>query len=161
MRLCPELNQFQSVTSEVINSKIKSTRLQSSSQQNMVHYFLYNRLMDYWHNIEIVNKQLQEMKSRLQPGEHVRDSILRLDMHALHNWLTWNHWELRIPEIQSSILTRFKYPYLHEHICYITFIQYMKLYDLPHSIHPVHEVIWFVPPPTPTKYARIFILYFS
>jgi len=37
-----------------------------------------NRLMDYWHNIEIVNKQLQEMKSRLQPGERiVRDSIWR------------------------------------------------------------------------------------
>ena len=89
MRLCPELNQFQSVTSEVINSKIKSTRLQSSSQQNMVHYFLYNRLMDYWHNIEIVNKQLQEMKLRLQPGEHiVRIPYGDLYMHALHNMLT-------------------------------------------------------------------------
>jgi len=64
MRLCPELLQYKSVTSEVINSKIKSTRLQSSSQQNIYHYFFYNRLMDYWH-MKIVNKQLGKMAVRL------------------------------------------------------------------------------------------------
>ena len=34
MKWCPELLDFQSVTSEVINSQIKTTRLKSSSQQN-------------------------------------------------------------------------------------------------------------------------------
>lgn len=32
MRLCPEVTQYQSVVSEVINSKIKAVRLRSSSQ---------------------------------------------------------------------------------------------------------------------------------
>lgn len=78
MRLCPELLPYQSVTSEVINSKIKSTRLQSSSQQNIYHYFCYNRLMDYWHNVNIVNKQLGKMISRARCGEVVaRDRLHR------------------------------------------------------------------------------------
>ena len=37
--LCPELVSVQSVTSEVLNSKIESSRLQSSNQQNLHHYF--------------------------------------------------------------------------------------------------------------------------
>ena len=78
MRLCPELTQFQSVLSEVINSKIKTVRLQSSSQQNIQHYFFYNRLMDHWHNIEIVQKQLRQMQSKLQVGEKIiLDSLYR------------------------------------------------------------------------------------
>ena len=78
MRLCPELLQYQSVTSEVINTKIKSTRLQSSSQQNIYHYFFYNRLMDYWHNMKIVNKQLGKMACKARPGEVVaRDRLHR------------------------------------------------------------------------------------
>ena len=78
MRLCPELTQFQSVTSEVINSKIKSTRLQSSSQQNIYHYYFYNRLMDHWHNLKVVNKQLTCMKGGMKPGETIaRDELHR------------------------------------------------------------------------------------
>ena len=76
MRLCPELTQFQSVTSEVINAKIKSTRLQSSSQQNIYHYYSYNRLMDHWHNLKIVQKQLAQMKTGMKAGETVaRDEL--------------------------------------------------------------------------------------
>ena len=37
--LCPELVSFQSITSEVLNSKIKSTRLQSSNHH---HYFFFS-----------------------------------------------------------------------------------------------------------------------
>ena len=78
MQWCPELLQFQSVTSEVINSRIKSTRLQSSSQQNIYHYYFYNRLMDYWHNLTIVQKQLITMEKKRKPGEViVRDSLYR------------------------------------------------------------------------------------
>ena len=76
MRLCPELTKFQSVLSEVINSKIRMVHLLSSSQQNSQHYFFYNRLMDYWHNIGIVQKQLHQKQSRLLAGEViVRDSL--------------------------------------------------------------------------------------
>ena len=78
MDLCPELSQYKSVTSEVINSKIKSTRLQSSSQQNTIHYFIYNRLMDYWHNRNIVDKQYRTMLLKIHPGETViRDHLHR------------------------------------------------------------------------------------
>ena len=76
MDLCPELKQYKSVTSEVINSKIKSVRYQSSSQQNIVHYILYNRLMDYWHNRNIIDKQYQTMLLHAHPGETVtRDEL--------------------------------------------------------------------------------------
>ena len=64
MDLCPQLKTYKSVTSEVINSKIRATRLQSSNQQNIYHYFIYNRLMDYYHNKAIVQKQHQAMLAR-------------------------------------------------------------------------------------------------
>ena len=76
MRFCPELTKFQSVTSGVINSKIKSVRLKSSSQQNATHYYFYNRLVDYWHNLDIVHKQYEELKKKIHPGEEIsRDSL--------------------------------------------------------------------------------------
>ena len=76
--LCPELQLYQTVTSEVINARIKSIRLQSSSQQNLLHYFLYNRLMDYWHNRKIVTKQREYLENNAQPGEVVvRDEYHR------------------------------------------------------------------------------------
>ena len=78
MNLCPQLKTYKSVTSEVINSKIRATRLQSSNQQNIYHYFIYNRLMDYFHNISIVQKQHSTLSSRAQGGEKVvRDSLYR------------------------------------------------------------------------------------
>lgn len=78
MDLCPQLKTYRSVTSEVINSKIRATRLQSSNQQNIYHYFIYNRLMDYYHNKAIVQKQYQAMLSRAQYGEKVtRDYLYR------------------------------------------------------------------------------------
>ena len=78
MRLCPELVQYQSVTSEVINSKIKAVRLQSSSQQNTTHYYFYNRLMDHWHNTVVVNKQRIQLLKRARNGETIlRDHLQR------------------------------------------------------------------------------------
>ena len=64
--LCPELTSYQSVTSEIINGKIKSTQLRSSSQQNIRYY---NHLMDYWHNKHIVQKQLIELQKKCKPNE--------------------------------------------------------------------------------------------
>ena len=76
--LCPELKRFQSVTSEVINSRIKSIQLKSSSQQNIHHYLIYNRLMDYWHNTSIIHKQYLQMLSNCEENEIiVRDSLYR------------------------------------------------------------------------------------
>ena len=78
MNLCPQLTTYKSVTSEVINSKIRTTRLQSSNQQNIFHYFIYNRLMDYFHNMAIVKKQYNAMVSRARCGEEVtRDYLYR------------------------------------------------------------------------------------
>jgi len=78
MKWCPELLSFRYVTSEVINSWIKSIRLKSSSQQNFAHYFFYNGLMDHWHNISIVSKQLKHMQNKVKDGEaFVRDKLHR------------------------------------------------------------------------------------
>ena len=76
MRLFPELVQYQSVTSEVINAKIKAVRLQSSSQQNTTHYFFYNRLMDHWHNRAIVTKQLLQLQKYARHGTFFTDLCL-------------------------------------------------------------------------------------
>ena len=76
--LCCELKSYKSVLSEVINAKIKTTRLQSSCQQNLVHYFTYNRLMDYWHNRQIVDKQFRAMGAKRKPDETIiRDHLHR------------------------------------------------------------------------------------
>ena len=80
MDLCPELGEYKSVTSEVINLKIKSTRLQSSNQQNMAHYVTYNRLMDYWN---IVDKQYKCMASNMRPGETIIRDRLHRFVYAL------------------------------------------------------------------------------
>ena len=78
MRLCPELRDYQSVTSEVINAKIKSIRLKSSSQQNALHYFFYNRLMDYFHNMDIIQQQYAEVEKSLRNDEEIaRDDLMR------------------------------------------------------------------------------------
>ncbi len=65
---CAELKTYKSVLSEAINAKIKNTRLQSSNQQNLVHYFTYNRLMDFWHNRRIIEKQLSTLVSKQMPA---------------------------------------------------------------------------------------------
>ena len=99
MRLCPEVTQYQSVVSEVINSKIKTVRLQSSSQQNIQHYFFYNRLMDYWHNKTIITKQLQQMKAKLQQGETVvRDRLYRF-VYACSLCKTPGHTQHTCPQL--------------------------------------------------------------
>ena len=66
MDLCPELVPYQSVTSEVL---IRATRLKSSNQQNLVHYFIYNRLMDHWNNRERVEKQRALMLKNARAGK--------------------------------------------------------------------------------------------
>ena len=73
--LRPELVSYQSITSEVLNSKIKSTCLQSSNQQNLHHYFFYNRIMDHWSNLHIVQKQWSQMQKRAKPGETVARDV--------------------------------------------------------------------------------------
>ena len=76
--LCPDLKKYRSVTSEIINSRIKSTHLKASSQQNFKHYVLYNRLMDYWRNRDIIQKQYNLMVSQCNNDEYVtRDHLHR------------------------------------------------------------------------------------
>ena len=43
-----------------------------------MHYYPYNRLMDHWHNLKMVQKQLAQMKAGMKPGETVtRDELYR------------------------------------------------------------------------------------
>ena len=78
MDLCPQLKTYKSVTSEVINSEIRATWLQSN-QQNIYHYFIYNRLMDYYHNKVIVQKRTT--KQCLEPSmERKSQEIIFIDL---------------------------------------------------------------------------------
>jgi len=70
----PRTHTVPVMTSVVINWE--SARLQSSSQQNIYHYF-YNRLMEHWHNLKVVNKQLTCMKGGMKP----RETIARDELH--------------------------------------------------------------------------------
>ena len=100
MKWCPELLMFQSVTSEVINSRIKTTRLKSSSQKNLTHYFFYNRLMDHWHNVSIVSKQLQQMQAKAKNGEVIiRDNLHRF-VYVCSNCKKRGHTKLSCTEPQ-------------------------------------------------------------
>ena len=100
MKWCPELLMFQSVTSEVINSRIKTTWLKSSSQQNLTHYFFYNRLMDHWHNVSIVSKQLQQMQAKAKNGEVIiRDNLHRF-VYVCSNCKKRGHTKLSCSEPQ-------------------------------------------------------------
>ncbi|XP_043377539.1 HMG domain-containing protein 3 isoform X3 [Chelonia mydas] len=77
--LCQELEPYSAIIIAINDSKISSVRQKPITFDNATHYYLYNRLMDFFTSREIVNRQIHEIVQSCQPGEVViRDTLYRL-----------------------------------------------------------------------------------
>ncbi|EMP24691.1 HMG domain-containing protein 3 [Chelonia mydas] len=77
--LCQELEPYSAIITAINDSKISSVRQRPITFDNATHYYLYNRLMDFFTSREIVNRQIHEIVQSCQPGEVViRDTLYRL-----------------------------------------------------------------------------------
>lgn len=77
--LCRELEPYGAIAAAISDSKTSNVRQRPITFENPMHYYLYNRLMDFLTSREIVNRQIQEIVQSCQPGEVViRDALYRL-----------------------------------------------------------------------------------
>ncbi|NWS27288.1 HMGX3 protein, partial [Polioptila caerulea] len=79
LSLCRELEPYGAIIAAINDSKTSNVRQRPITFENPMHYYLYNRLMDFLTSREIVNRQIQEIVQSCQPGEVViRDALYRL-----------------------------------------------------------------------------------
>ncbi|XP_043347219.1 HMG domain-containing protein 3 isoform X4 [Dermochelys coriacea] len=77
--LCQELEPYSAIITAINDSKTTNVRQRPITFDNATHYYLYNRLMDFFTSREIVNRQIHEIVQSCQPGEVViRDTLYRL-----------------------------------------------------------------------------------
>lgn len=77
--LCQELEPYSAIITAINDSKTSNVRQRPITFNNATHYYLYNRLMDFFTSREIVNRQIHEIVQSCQPGEVViRDTLYRL-----------------------------------------------------------------------------------
>ncbi|XP_044883351.1 HMG domain-containing protein 3 isoform X3 [Mauremys mutica] len=77
--LCQELEPYSAIITAINDSKTSNVRQRPITFINATHYYLYNRLMDFFTSREIVNRQIHEIVQSCQPGEVViRDTLYRL-----------------------------------------------------------------------------------
>ncbi|XP_024055557.2 HMG domain-containing protein 3 isoform X1 [Terrapene carolina triunguis] len=77
--LCQELEPYRAILTAINDSKTSHVRQRPLTFDNATHYYLYNRLMDFFTSREIVNRQIHEIVQSCQPGEVViRDTLYRL-----------------------------------------------------------------------------------
>uniref|UniRef100_A0A8C3FU70 HMG-box containing 3 n=1 Tax=Chrysemys picta bellii TaxID=8478 RepID=A0A8C3FU70_CHRPI len=77
--LCQELEPYSAILTAINDSKSSHVRQRPITFDNATHYYLYNRLMDFFTSREIVNRQIHEIVQSCQPGEVViRDTLYRL-----------------------------------------------------------------------------------
>ena len=78
INLCLQANTITTSTQESENNRKNIRRLRSACVQNFGVHFLYNYLMDFYHNEQIVRSQLLTLKRTSQGmGEIVRDKFMR------------------------------------------------------------------------------------
>ncbi len=77
--LCKQEKSVKTSYQESENHRKNFFRLRSSTMQSFPVHFLYNYLMDYYHNEQIVDRQFGIMKDSLKNGEKLeRDVYHRL-----------------------------------------------------------------------------------
>ncbi|XP_053893028.1 HMG domain-containing protein 3 isoform X4 [Malaclemys terrapin pileata] len=77
--LCQELEPYSAILTAINDRKTSHVRQRPITFDNATHYYLYNRLMDFFTSREIVNRQIHEIVQSCQPGEVViRDTLYRL-----------------------------------------------------------------------------------
>lgn len=79
IRLCMQEKCVKTSYQESENHRKNFLRLRSSTMQSFSVHFLYNYLMDYYHNEQIVGRQMEEMQKRLKGDQKLaRDVYHRL-----------------------------------------------------------------------------------
>ncbi|XP_061473340.1 HMG domain-containing protein 3 isoform X2 [Rhineura floridana] len=79
LSLCRELEPYGAIITAISDSKTNNVRQKPITFDNATHYYLYNRLMDFFSSRETVNRQIHEIVQSCQPGEVViRDTLYRL-----------------------------------------------------------------------------------
>ena len=83
--LCQQWNTIKSSYQESENKRKNKKRLQSSTMQKFSTHFIYNMLMDYYQNEEIVNKQKKSLLGILKENQHIeRDEYKRFIIKDKH-----------------------------------------------------------------------------
>lgn len=78
IRLCEQLLSIKTGFQESENHRKNFRRLRSSTMQSFRVHFLYNYLMDFYHNEQIVDRQIQEMHRVTKEGQAIsRDQYHR------------------------------------------------------------------------------------
>ncbi|XP_072001703.1 HMG domain-containing protein 3 isoform X2 [Engystomops pustulosus] len=79
MSLCREMEPYSAIITAIGDSKTSNIRHLPINFDNVTHYYLYNRLIDFLTSREIVNRQIHDIVQSCQPGEVViRDALYRL-----------------------------------------------------------------------------------
>ena len=78
INLCIQRDTIKTSYQECQNNSKNIKRLRSSTMQSFPVHFIYNYLMDFYHNESIVQKQQKQLSSTLQEGQILqRDKFLR------------------------------------------------------------------------------------
>ncbi|XP_072256665.1 HMG domain-containing protein 3 isoform X2 [Pyxicephalus adspersus] len=88
LSLCRELEPYSAIITAIGDSKTSNIRHRSINFENVTHYYLYNRLIDFLTSREIVNRQIHDIVQTCQPGEVViRDTLYRLGVAQIRTEL--------------------------------------------------------------------------
>ena len=83
LRLCQQANTIKTSYQESKDHRKNFLRLRSSTMQTFPVHFMYNYLMDYYHNELTVEKQMSEAKKILEEGqEFTRDIYKRFSVNT-------------------------------------------------------------------------------
>ncbi|KAM4036045.1 HMG domain-containing protein 3 isoform 2-T3 [Anomaloglossus baeobatrachus] len=88
LSLCREMEPYSAIIAAIGDSKTSVLRHHPINFDNVTHYYLYNRLIDFLSSREIVNRQIHDIVQSCQPGEVViRDTLYRLGVAQIRTEL--------------------------------------------------------------------------
>ncbi|XP_073505881.1 HMG domain-containing protein 3 isoform X2 [Phyllobates terribilis] len=103
LSLCREMEPYSAIITAIGDSKTSVIRHHPINFDNVTHYYLYNRLIDFLTSREIVNRQIHDIVQSCQPGEVViRDTLYRLGVAQIRTELEDNVLEEDVLSEQPS-----------------------------------------------------------
>ena len=86
VRLCEQSHSIKTSFVESENHRKNFRRLRSSTMQSFPVHFLYNYLMDFYHNEQIVERQIEKMRKVVKEGQEIsRDEYKRFTFRNLNS----------------------------------------------------------------------------
>ncbi|XP_068134528.1 HMG domain-containing protein 3 isoform X2 [Hyperolius riggenbachi] len=103
LSLCREMEPYSAIITAIDDSNTSNIRHHAINFDNVTHYYLYNRLIDFLSSREIVNRQIHDIVQSCQPGEVViRDTLYRLGVAQIKTEIGDNDLEEDIMVEQTS-----------------------------------------------------------